>query len=132
MVYEKFEGRNTVQMQKVMDFLLDTKSHPTAEMIYNHVKKDIPSITRATVYRNLSKLAEQGKICRLEINGEFRFDSDCNLHEHCVCRNCGKIMEYTNKNFPGNLLNNFKSNEFSADSVNVIFYGLCRNCSKRR
>ncbi len=126
------EIRNTVQMHKILDYLKKVKSHPNAETIYNAVKEEVPSITRATVYRNLSKLAELGKICRLEINGEFRFDADCNLHEHCVCRNCGKIIEYTDKNFPKDLLDKFKSREFKPDSVNVIFYGLCSECSKKK
>ena len=123
--------RNTVQMQRVLDYLSKVKSHPNAESIYSQVKKDVPSITRATVYRNLNKLVDQRKVCRLEINGEFRFDADCDLHEHCVCKNCGKIIEYTNKNFPKNLLKQFKSNKFSAESVNVIFYGLCYKCRKK-
>ena len=124
------EFRNTVQMQKVLDYLNSVKSHPTAETIYNQVKKDVPSITRATVYRNLSKLVEQNQISRLEINGEFRFDADCDLHEHCVCKKCGSISEYADEKFPKNLLKKFKSKKFDAESVNVIFYGLCSNCKK--
>lgn len=124
------ENRNTVQMQKVFYFLSNLKTHPNAETIYSGVKKEIPSITRATVYRNLNKLVELGKVSRLEINGEFRFDADCNLHEHCICRNCGVIFEYTNKNFPKDLLKRFKSSKFEADSVNVLFYGLCSGCGK--
>jgi Fe2+ or Zn2+ uptake regulation protein len=124
-------NRTTIQMQKVLDYLSKVKSHPNAETIYNQVKKDVPSITRATVYRNLNKLVKQGKILRLEINGEFRFDADCNLHEHCVCNECGKIIEYTDKNFPKNLLESFESKEFHAHSVNVIFYGLCNKCKRR-
>lgn len=123
--------RNTIQKQKVLDYLNSVKSHPNAESIYSHVKKDVPSITHATVYRNLNKLVEQRKISRLEINGEFRFDADCGLHEHCVCKNCGSIIEYADKNFPKNLLKKFKSNKFNADSVNVIFYGLCDKCRKK-
>ncbi|PJA19302.1 MAG: hypothetical protein COX63_01620 [Candidatus Diapherotrites archaeon CG_4_10_14_0_2_um_filter_31_5] len=122
------EFRNTVQMQKVLDYMNSVKSHPNAETIYGQVKTEVPSITRATVYRNLNKLVEQNQISRLEINGEFRFDADCGLHEHCVCKNCGSITEYVNNNFPKNLLKKFNSDKFDADSVNVIFYGLCNNC----
>jgi len=122
--------RKTIQMQKVFDYLKNVKTHPNAETIYSSVKKEIPSITRATVYRNLNKLVEQGEILRLEINGEFRFDADCNLHEHCVCRNCGKITEYFDKNLGENIMQNFRSKDFSPNSVNIIFYGLCNKCDK--
>ncbi len=126
------EARKTVQMTKVFEYLSKVNTHPTAEMVFNEVKKEIPSITLATVYRNLNKLAENKSISKLEINGEFRFDADCSLHEHCVCRECFSITEYVDKKFPKNLLDNFRSGKFKADSVNVIFYGLCNNCLKKR
>ncbi len=123
------ERRNTIQLQKVLDYLKSVKTHPNAETVYSKVKKDIPFITRATVYRNLNKLTEEGKICKLEINGEYRFDADCRIHEHLVCRECNKVME--NFSLNEKMIKNFKSKKFSPTSVNVIFYGYCADCSKK-
>ncbi len=125
------QKRKTIQMQKILDYLSSVKTHPKAETVYKAVKKDIPSITLATVYRNLNKLAEDGMISKLEVNGEFRFDADCSLHEHCICKNCGEIFEYLDKKLPKKILKNFKSKKFSPTSVNVIFYGVCTKCKKK-
>ena len=85
--------RNTEQRKKILEHLKSVHTHPTAETVYNAIKKDMPKITLATVYRNLNLLAEQGEIQRLEINKEYRYDACCNAHQHCVCEECGKVME---------------------------------------
>jgi len=126
------ETRNTVQMQKILDYLIKVKSHPNAETVYVNVKNAVPSITRATVYRNLHKLADEGKICRLEINGEYKFDADCSVHKHCVCKSCGKIFDYYDKHLSEKMLRDFKSKDFNPVSVNLIYFGYCTKCSKRR
>jgi len=122
--------RMTSQRIKILDYLKGVHTHPNAEDVYEHVKKDLPSITLATVYRNLNLLAEQGEILKLEINNEFRFDADMCYHQHCVCRKCGKIVDIFNKKISEYALKNFKSKEFNADCVNVIFKGLCKKCKE--
>ena len=122
--------RNTIQMQKIFDYLKSVKTHPTAETIFNAVKKDIPSITLATVYRNLNKLSETGKILKLEINGEFRFDADTCFHQHVICKKCGKVRDFFNEKISKNALKNFNLVDFDADSVSIKFYGSCKHCGE--
>ena len=125
------EGRTTVQMQKIMDYLEGTHAHPNAETIYGAVKKEVPSITLATVYRNLNKLAGQGTILKLEVNGEFRFDAESGLHQHCVCRNCGDIFDVFQEEISEYAMGKIKAKNFKPSSVTVIFYGTCRKCGKK-
>ena len=120
--------RMTSQRIKILEYLKSVKTHPNAEDVYEHVKKDLPSITLATVYRNLNLLAEQGELLKLEINNEFRFDADMCYHQHCVCRKCGKIVDVFNKKISEYALKNFESKEFKASCVTVIFKGLCKKC----
>ncbi len=123
--------RMTVQKMKILEHLKSVKTHPTAEMVYNVVKKDIPSITLATVYRNLNCLSEDGKIVKLEINGEFRFDADMGKHQHCVCKKCGKILDVFQKEISEYALKKIKSTDFVPSGVQVIFYGNCKHENKR-
>ena len=78
---------------RVLEYLLGVKTHPNAETVYNHVKKELPTITLATVYRNLNAMVEAGQIIRMEINNEYHYDADTRAHQHCICRSCGKIID---------------------------------------
>ena len=71
MIKKQVKTRNTIQRIKIMKYLKSVKTHPTAEMVYNAVVKEIPSITLATVYRNLHNLANKGKILMFEFNKEY-------------------------------------------------------------
>ena len=120
--------RNTNQRLKVLGYLKSVKTHPTAEMVYNEVKKELPAITLATVYRNLNLLAEHGNILRLEINNEYRYDADTRHHQHCVCKECGQIHDIYNKNISKNILSLFSLKNFKPQSVDIIYRGLCNKC----
>jgi len=117
-------------MQAVYNFLSSVKSHPTVEEVFNGVKEDIPTITLATVYRNLNKLFEQGKALKFEVDGEQRFDACVELHEHCLCVKCGKVLDI-DSGLSVKALKDFKSQDFQAENVSVMFFGLCSVCNKR-
>ncbi len=120
--------RETIQLSKIYDFLLNTRSHPSAEMVFEAVRESVPSITLATVYRNLNKLVELGRINKLEVNGEFRFDADLSLHQHFICTNCGKIIDVFNEKISKNALKDFSEKKLFPTNVGIYFYGLCENC----
>ena len=122
------QTRNTNQKIKILNHLKGVKTHPTAEMVYVEVKKELPALTLATVYRNLNHMAEQGQILKLEINKEFHFDGDLSSHQHCVCNNCGKIVDLFQKNISQYALQEIKDKDFQPTSVTVIFHGLCYDC----
>ncbi|MBW2965454.1 transcriptional repressor [Candidatus Woesearchaeota archaeon] len=120
--------RNTNQRIKILEHLTGVKTHPTAEMVYNAVKKDLPAISLATVYRNLNNLADEGSIVKLEINGEFRFDGDVCSHQHCICRKCGKVMDVFHKEISEYAMKKIRSRYFEPSCVNIMFTGFCRGC----
>ena len=122
------ETRNTNQKIKVLEYLKSVKSHPTAEMVYLAVKKDLPAITLATVYRNLNQLAEKGDILRLEINKEYHYDADMEYHQHCVCNKCGKIIDLFQKEISKYCLGKIEIKDFQPTSANIIFHGVCKKC----
>jgi Fur family ferric uptake transcriptional regulator len=118
----------TSQKLKIMQHLMSVRTHPTADEVYTAVKKDLPAISLATVYRNLNQLAEQGVILKLDVNGEFRFDGDVCNHQHCVCRKCGRISDVFQKDISDYALSRLKVRGFRPECVGVMFKGLCNSC----
>jgi Fe2+ or Zn2+ uptake regulation protein len=68
--------------------------HPSADWVYDRVRKEIPNISMGTVYRNLKSLAKSGEIKELDIPGSLsRFDGNNTNHYHCRCEKCGQIFD---------------------------------------
>lgn len=123
----------TSQRLKIFEHLQKAENHPTAEMVYKQVLKDLPSITLATVYRNLNLLAEQGEILRFEIDEIYRYDGKTALHQHGLCRKCGRIVDIFHKEVSDYALKRITSARFEgfkADSVSIMFRGYCQRCMK--
>ena len=60
------------QRELIKEFLMTRKDHPTADIIYQNVRNENPNISLGTVYRNLTLLAKDGEIRRLERGGRHR------------------------------------------------------------
>ncbi len=86
--------RMTHQREIILEELRQLKSHPTADELYSIIKKRLPRISLATVYRNLDILADNGHIQRIELGGrQRRFDGNPMPHYHIRCNVCGKIAD---------------------------------------
>ena len=84
--------RMTNQREIILQELRKSGKHLTADGLYERVKKIMPRISLATVYRNLETLSETGIIAKLEISGrQKRFDYDVSEHDHIYCVQCHKI-----------------------------------------
>lgn len=82
------------QRELIHKTVMENKVHPTAEFVYNYLKKDNPQLSLGTVYRNLQQLSDNGEIKRLSIpNQPDRFDSIIEEHYHAVCEKCGSIYD---------------------------------------
>lgn len=82
------------QRELIYKTVMENKVHPTAEFVYNYLKKDNPQLSLGTVYRNLQQLSDNGEISRLSIpNQPDRFDGVIEEHYHAVCEKCGKIYD---------------------------------------
>ena len=116
--------RITKQRQLVLDALMRLY-HPTAEEVYDLLRRENPSIGRATVFRNLSVLTEEGMVTRLHLGDDVaRYDANANGHYHFLCRSCAKIIDLPQTQ----RLSLPKSEEFMIESQSVHFWGLCRTC----
>ncbi|BHH84149.1 Fur family transcriptional regulator [Desulforhopalus sp. 52FAK] len=84
--------RLTTQRQIILEELGKVTSHPTANEVYDMVRKRLPRIGLGTVYRNLELMADSGVILKLEVGGtQKRFDATVAPHYHIRCSSCGKV-----------------------------------------
>ncbi len=82
------------QRELIYQAVVENKIHPTAEFVYNYLKKDNPQLSLGTVYRNLQQLSENGDLNRVSIpNQPDRFDSITQPHYHAVCSKCGHLED---------------------------------------
>lgn len=82
------------QREQIIEYVKSVKTHPTAETVYQEIRKQDPNISLGTVYRNLDRLAQDGVILRLQMaNQKDRFDGDTSHHYHAVCHKCGIVHD---------------------------------------
>ena len=123
--------RNTVQQQLIFDGVMELNTHPTAEQVYNHVSKKHPSISKATVYRNLSRMAESGKLHNIgSFDGAAHYDYNCDDHYHFICDECKSVFDIDG-DF-ADIIEKARITEGIVRSCNIEFFGLCRKCDPRK
>jgi len=144
---KKFMGwgcRFTQPRQFIIDMLLKSNKHLTAEDIYIEVHKSYPNIGLTTVYRTLELLEKMGIVHRLDFGeGKSRYELSDGIgienktvhhHHHLICTNCRKIINYTDfseqeiklmKEIEAELS---KKYNFKITTHQIYFYGLCAKC----
>lgn len=84
--------RMTRQRTVILETLCRLHSHPTADELYEEVRRELPNVSLGTIYRNLDVLARLGRVRRLESGGaQARFDGETSPHYHVRCQRCGKV-----------------------------------------
>jgi len=122
-------SRLTNQKYIILDFLKNTKSHPTAEEIFKAVRQKLPRISLGTVYRNLEFFSKDNII--KEIAGEIkRFDADLSNHHHFFCNNCGKVFDLDEVEIPQEQIAKKVKKIGIVKSYSFFVYGICKKCKK--
>ncbi len=127
----KRPARMTPQRKLVLEELKQSKSHPTADEIYERVRKHLPRISLGTVYRNLDVLARQGVIRKVDIHGtQMRFDANRDFHFHVRCLNCGAIDDVVVKDrlLVKEMVEH--ASGYAIEQVRLEFLGHCPKCSR--
>lgn len=123
--------RMTNQREIILKELRDSRQHLTADQLYERVKKSMPRISLATVYRNLETLSEAGIIGKLEISGrQKRFDYEITPHHHIYCLQCQRV---DNIEFEQELVDQgamASTQGYRITGYRVEFVGICSSCRK--
>ena len=121
--------RNTRQKDIITDVIKKTKIHPTAKELYQMVKTIDSSIGQATVYRQLHRLLEEGKInCVTTIDNEEHYDWKTSFHAHFICNHCHRIFDIMLDEGVQTKL--FYRSPHQILSSNIVACGICKECLK--
>ena len=122
----------TEQREIVLKILMDAQGHLTAEDVYNLIKKTYTdsNIGIATVYRALSFLEEITLITSIAFGTEGKkYEANTKEHhDHLICTECGKIIEFMDEEIEKRQDNIAKVNDFKITSHSMQLYGTCKDC----
>ena len=121
--------KRSKQRDCILSYLMSVRSHPTADQIYLDARRVDGKISRGTVYRNLNRLVEAGRVRRVSIPGKAdRFDHTLQNHAHAVCTVCGTVSDVLPQALP--LLEEFLQQDcgFTVRRMNLVLEGVCPRC----
>jgi len=109
----------------IVRIMKEKANHVTVDFLYEHLKKDFPSIALESVDLTLEEIETAGLIRKYRIDNREVFDIKVELHDHAYCRSCGKIVELPRLEFnmlPGRLA------EWVITGKTRVWYGTCPDC----
>ncbi len=119
------------QREIIIDTLTKNAVHPTAEKLYEIIKKEHPDskIGIATVYRNLNKLATAGKVKKINaLENSEHFDHNTHDHYHFMCNKCKQIFDIEVDIAPDIVKKIYESTGFKVTDYDIVLNGICKNC----
>jgi Fur family peroxide stress response transcriptional regulator len=128
----KMKTRLNSNAQAVLETAQAAHNHPTAQEIYEAVKRLRPNIGLASVYRILHHLVEQGYIKEVGRSDDCTgYDGRVSRHDHAVCTNCGALLDVpVDVIVPSEVLEQAAyATGIELGSYEVRLYGLCTSCS---
>jgi Fur family peroxide stress response transcriptional regulator len=120
----------TTQRIAICRFALQSRDHPTAQRIYDEVRKVHPTVSLATVYKTLQILTEHDLIQELDLpQSQARFDSYVEPHINLVCMRCGKIQDFKDNAAQEMVERVTKKEQFTRTGQRLDIYGMCKTCA---
>ena len=130
---DKKINRQSKHRDRILELLRSTDSHPTADWVYEQLKKENPQLSLGTVYRNLTILAEMGLAKKIHFGSTYdRFEANTEPHYHLICELCGKILDF---NMPIYHKLNSQANQLTGFTIHhhkLEFFGVCEDCKIKK
>lgn len=118
--------------EAIYEAICGTDIHPTADWIYQTLKPVYPDLSLGTVYRNISRFKEEGKIVSVGVvNGQERLDGNTVPHSHFICKVCGRVLDVGSDGVitDGHLDQSIaKRYGCQVDFHDLVFHGTCSHC----
>ena len=125
--------RKTIQQKLILEAVKSLRNHPTMDQVYEEVRCQYPEIGKATVYRNLLQLSEEGAIQSVALpSSPMRYDGTLRHHYHFKCRQCGDILDIDvdlEELFEGSVK---APSGVLIEESNISFGGLCDRCNNSK
>ena len=130
---QNIRKRTTRQLTAVFNALQGDHSHPSAEEVYNRVRKTEPQVSLGTVYRNLQRLTEEGKIRTVHLGDRnARYDPTLEEHDHFICQRCGRVDDVWLKRDRHVNLAPLVAQGLTIVHQSLAIHGLCQQCGQKR
>jgi Fur family peroxide stress response transcriptional regulator len=121
----------TPQRQAVLRVVSESAGHLTANEIFEAARRELPSISFATVYNSLKYLKESGLIREIHFGkGSSRYDGETSRHDHAVCSGCGKLTDFDLAETTQLMRAAARRSRFKPESIHLTLVGLCPDCQK--
>ncbi|MBM4287845.1 MAG: transcriptional repressor [Deltaproteobacteria bacterium] len=119
----------TPQRLEILKSLMTRYDHPSADNIYQEVRRHLPMISFNTVYKTLETFCQLGLVVKINpLHEVARYDGNVNPHTHLVCTRCHKVLD-VDWQWPDEVpLPTLNLADFQATEVAVQIFGLCRKC----
>ena len=131
----KSRGKRVTQQRRlIVETIFSHHDHFDADELLVHLKDalDRREVSRPTVYRTLSEMAEAGILRQMELDGRRVYEHDYGYphHDHLLCRACGELIEFRSEDLQR--ICDAVANEFGFEvaSHRLIVTGTCRDCRK--
>ncbi len=122
----------THQRQVLYETMQSMHGHPSPEEVYAVVKQRIPSISLATVYKNIHLFVESGVLRQLSMHhGTLRVEMNSHPHHHLVCSICKRIQDCAPEELGLPAHAERLANGFAVERLSVDVIGLCADCQRR-
>lgn len=126
--------RMTPQRAVLLRALAETHTHPTADALCRMVRRVLPTVSQATVYRNLQELVRAGLIATLErAGGAVQYDPNPDDHHHFICSRCERVSDIYLKDV-GYAIDRVRSSAVPGriERAELQLHGLCDRCASPR
>ena len=106
--------------------VIEKSGHINIDKIYEEVTKVHPSLSLATIYKNILLMVEKGVLVEVPIVADkSKYEIKKEEHMHFICEKCGIVADAP---INWDLLNQFQQDSFDINRINLSIYGLCGNC----
>jgi Fur family peroxide stress response transcriptional regulator len=122
--------RATPQRIAIAQFVFNSKDHPTAEHVFDFVKRAYPSISLSTVYNTLNAMRDVNMVQELAFGNSHRYDPNTSIHVNLVCENCGDIIDIESKIIEEEVEKISKRRRVSITGQRLDIYGICQKCEE--
>jgi len=121
----------TFQRMNIIE-IVDKNGHIDIDGIYEQIKQKLPTISLATVYKNILSMTQSGVLVEVPIVGKkSKYELKEADHIHLVCTDCGAVEDKDCIDISSQALTSLTSKEsFVLDTKQINLYGICKNCKK--
>ena len=125
--------RYSKKREAILNAIQSTKTHPSADWVYQQLKPEHPDLSLGTVYRNLEFFRQHGTIQSVGVvKGQERFDATTAPHTHFVCSGCGCVIDLDDIRLD-DALNQQVCEKYglAVSRHELTFHGLCQTCMQK-